>query len=150
MASLSLVSGSVAGIFGQLRGVASTVPNTKGSSLAWNACKPCRIGGRIPVIEVVEERRHAQRGLLPHQPLRGPSVQCIPRGRQNALLQVRAGIESQEFVGEIEIALANDALIIGGIRGRPGSERSERTDLAAIEAGDQRHSRLFPSVEDIH
>lgn len=77
-----------------------------------------------------------QRGLLANQSLRVPSVQGIARGRQDALPDVRAGIELQEFVGEIEIAFPNDALILDGIGGRPGSERPERTDLAAIEAGE--------------
>ena len=60
-----------------------------------------------------------------------------------------AGIEPQEFIGEIEISLANRGFVFGRIRGRLRCEDPQRADFAAVEAGEQRHGRLFAFVEDI-
>ena len=47
---------------------------------------------------------------------------------RDALLQIGARIEPQEFVGEIAVALADGALVFGGARGRRAAQRmrSER------------------------
>ena len=108
------------------------------------------VGGRVPVIEKVEERRPAQRLLFSHQSLRRPPVQGVSRRSQYALLHVGAGIEPQKFVGQVSVAVVNDGFVCGRIRGRMRCENHQRADFPAIEAGEYWHWRLFAFVEDIH
>ena len=64
-------------------------------------------------------------------------------------MHVGAGIEPQELVGEIEIAVANDAFVRGRTRGNGRQKHRQRADFAAVEPGKQRYGRLFAPVEGI-
>ena len=99
------------------------------------------------MIEQVEVGRHTDRRLLEGEPFRRPAIERVTRRRKHAFLHIGAGIEPQEFVGEIAVTLANGAFVGGRARRDGRRQNGQRADLAGVEPGKERHARLLTLVE---
>ena len=80
---------------------------------------------RVAMTRFVKRGGKIQIRLFPDKPFRRPSVQRIACRRENALLEIDARIEPQEFVGEIAVTAADFFFVLRGVSGRLRREDSQ-------------------------
>src|SRR3546814_3341458 len=85
--------------------------------------------------------------LFPYTTLFRPAVHRVARRGEHRILDWLRRIAREEGLGEFAVVRADRRFIFGRIGGRLRQQEAQRADLAAVEAGEDRHRRLLAAVE---